>query len=493
MKILICDHTCSGDWTDLQKTLREVLIDMQKGNSSIEFECYGALHLENGKKALKVKIRSEKPDIVFSHYGGTGRFVFGDMDSIPVGTTMVYTSSVGRDDPHITNGVVRRIFIRTRFGEIDKKTWNDIFECLVQGDANNIAIGKCPEKIKKYFEFHTTLKALPSLCILCQGFLGVWRELEPGAEGLVMGDIGQALELMCWNEVPSEIRDGVRERLVGPSSVSSDEKEEPSYDDIYKLSWWQVFEDNNQEALVAQVKNELNIYNVNNKVSYKMVLPLVKFLSGVMNTTRSEIPIMAAKAYIAIHGIRAFMIVNTVISQAWQKRRSDFNHDWLQNNFIVTLSDWNRNIQKGKWHLISNQLFEQEIVDPWNTSDDQIPALLLDYTEYMSPRTFLVDSDHIKNMTPGWQHIIGDMMHSLWLVRYDVLARIKEVSDANTASNQAFDTLKSAFANALEKQDTELLLRLFDEFKGHCLALRQALSPLESSIRITCEVTNEST
>lgn len=178
------------------------------------------------------------------------------------------------------------------------------------------------------------------------------------------------------------------------------------------------------------------------------------------------------------------MIINTAISLAWQKQRSDFNHDWLQNNFIVKLSDWSKNIQKCKWNLCTQKLFDQEVVAEWETCNQQLIALLYSYEKCMSPRVLLEDNVYINNMPPYWRGFLGNLMHSLWITRYDILAQTKKVRYTYAAANQVYNKLKVIYPNALALQDAEDLTRLFNKFKDCCLALRKVLSPLESSIRI---------
>ena len=179
------------------------------------------------------------------------------------------------------------------------------------------------------------------------------------------------------------------------------------------------------------------------------------------------------------------MTINTAISLAWQKQRSDFNHDWLQNNFIVMLSDWSKNIQKCKWRLCTHKSFEQEVAAEWEASDAQLIALLDTYEKCMSPRVVFEDGAYIRNMAPRWRLFIGDVIHSLWMARHDVSAQIERVRYSYAAANQVYEALKGTYPSALAAQDTDNLTRLFNEFKDCCLELRKELSPLQSSIRVT--------
>jgi hypothetical protein len=178
-------------------------------------------------------------------------------------------------------------------------------------------------------------------------------------------------------------------------------------------------------------------------------------------------------------------MIHTTNSLAWQKRRSDFNHDWLQNNFIVTLSDWSKSIKRGNWGACTQELFLEEIVSEWEVHNDQLLSLLADYENHMSPRAFVEDSLIIENRDLQYQHFLGELMHNLWLVRYDVSTKTRKVSDAYATAHQGYMDLKATFPNALGMQDKEHLTRLFDKFKSSCLILRKRLHPLESSIRVT--------
>jgi hypothetical protein len=178
------------------------------------------------------------------------------------------------------------------------------------------------------------------------------------------------------------------------------------------------------------------------------------------------------------------LTINTTSSSAWQKRRSDFNHDWLQNKFIMTLADWSKSIDKERWIDCTQQSFEDEIVIAWNANYSQISLLMSDYRKSMSPRV-LLENGTIKRMTPPWRNLLGEILHSLWMARCNVLARSRKVIDAYTTADKVYQSLNTEFPKALAAKDKELLKSMFDIFRGHCQVLRNTVTALESSIRVT--------
>ena len=179
------------------------------------------------------------------------------------------------------------------------------------------------------------------------------------------------------------------------------------------------------------------------------------------------------------------MTINTAISLAWQKKRSDLNHDWLQNKFMVILDDWIASIQKDRTHIWSQDLFSEEICSQWENSEDQFFQLLEDYAKCMSSRMIIENPNCIKYMKPYWREFLVDFMHSLWMFRCDVETRKGEVYKAFVNANGAYTRLKAAFADASPRHETKPVLQLFSELKSRCLDLRKAISLLESSIKVT--------
>ena len=191
--------------------------------------------------------------------------------------------------------------LRKSLDVMDSDDWQRFISALYANENLKLLRGgKVPDQLNEFLGPDRVLEVLPALCILCQGFLGAWRETEPDAERLAVGEIEEALKLMRWDELPQEIRNSVRERLGGDCP---NDQQELFFSDLYKPSWWQVFEVNRYDSLKSLIEREFSGYETNGEISRDSVLKLAKFISSKTDISNNNMPEMVASAYISIYRV----------------------------------------------------------------------------------------------------------------------------------------------------------------------------------------------
>jgi hypothetical protein len=163
----------------------------------------------------------------------------------------------------------------------------------------------------------------------------------------------------------------------------------------------------------------------------------------------------------------------------WQKRRSDFNHDWLKNRFIPALAKW--------LNLLDDQLedpdFEHSFVacvlPQWEQHRDEALALPRDFESQMSPRTLLGPRSE------GW---LGTLVHLLWLSRYPVRRWAEQALAAAREVEVEFRRLRERLTSCADTRAVVALRPMrpmFASFRERCQQLARAIEAFLSEVKAT--------
>jgi hypothetical protein len=112
-------------------------------------------------------------------------------------------------------------------------------------------------------------------------------------------------------------------------------------------------------------------------------------------------------------------------SQSWQKRRSEFNHDWLKNQYIPALAKC-QNLLDGR---VEDEEFESSfltrIFPLWERHRGEALAIITLYEQMMSPAR-LLDEPPLSRLREGDKRWLGPVLHACWLsrTRADELAAV---------------------------------------------------------------------
>ena len=169
----------------------------------------------------------------------------------------------------------------------------------------------------------------------------------------------------------------------------------------------------------------------------------------------------------------------------WQKRRSEFNHDHLKNEYIPDLGAW-LNLLNGK---IKNPAMEESFVDSglpvWVSFYQEASALSADFEIEMSPRTLFNDTP-LSNCDEDTKAWLGTLIHQLWLERYSVRKLIVDVSRSAQITNDTYIELQDALKNCKDTKKAEALKPykdLFSELLKNCRFLAEAIENFPSEVK----------
>ncbi|HEX8163570.1 MAG TPA: hypothetical protein VF538_16995 [Pyrinomonadaceae bacterium] len=170
----------------------------------------------------------------------------------------------------------------------------------------------------------------------------------------------------------------------------------------------------------------------------------------------------------------------------WQKRRSEFNHDWLKNQYLPALAKFLNLLDD----LIEDREFESSFVpvtlSQWGSHREEALALASDYEQLMSPQR-LFSCPPLSRRRAHDKQWLGRLVHDLWLARYPVRRWVSEALAAAESADVAYRQLQGALQSCADTQSAEALRpfrKQFLEFYERCQELGGAISKLPDEVKV---------
>ncbi len=174
-----------------------------------------------------------------------------------------------------------------------------------------------------------------------------------------------------------------------------------------------------------------------------------------------------------------------IVIPSWQKRRSEFNHDWMKNKYIQALRDWRRLLNDEQEDEDLEKKFVSNVLPQWESYSDEAFALPKNFEIEMSPRVLFNEPllSHCDDDTKNW---LGEVMHNLWLVRYAVKQLIDDATTKAENAELSYGRLQEALKRCPDIRNIEALRPLssfFEEFCKCCEALAGAIEKFPSEVK----------
>ena len=175
-----------------------------------------------------------------------------------------------------------------------------------------------------------------------------------------------------------------------------------------------------------------------------------------------------------------------IMTTSWQKRRSEFNHDWLKNRYLPALAKWINILDDRVDDPEFQRRFPKTILNQWREYGPQARLLAETFETDMSPR-ILLESCPLSDLPLATREWLGQTIHALWLSRYPVRQWIAETVAAADAANSCYLGLREAIDSKAPSTLPELrsLRPAFASFQGLCQALARMVELLPPTILIS--------
>lgn len=175
----------------------------------------------------------------------------------------------------------------------------------------------------------------------------------------------------------------------------------------------------------------------------------------------------------------------------WQARRSQFNHDWLKNQYLTALDKFLNILDDRIEDDEAEANFIARILPLWRCKSGEVKSLIEDFEREMSPATLFAHPP-LANLDAETREWLSDLTHELWLVRYAVRQKLVveaflTVKDADIAYESLCCAL-SEYTDSITPSHTAAAMRsfrpLFGQFRQGCFQVAQAIERFPSEVLI---------
>ena len=174
------------------------------------------------------------------------------------------------------------------------------------------------------------------------------------------------------------------------------------------------------------------------------------------------------------------------MNRSWQKRRSEFNHDWLKNNYIISLSTV-VNILDDKYedydylHMFINNIFQQ-----FEYYKQEAFILPIDFVIEMSPKRYLsaIPFTRLDNDT---KRCLGDLIHYLWIERYNITCLVETALYDTKKTYSVYENLLNAIIKEDDNRSIVTLKKykdMFCDLLSSCRSLSRTIEKFPSNISV---------
>ncbi len=173
----------------------------------------------------------------------------------------------------------------------------------------------------------------------------------------------------------------------------------------------------------------------------------------------------------------------------WQQRRSLFNHSWLKNEYIPGIVKLINLLNNKLEDENYEQRFISDVFPEWENKLPLLRNLLSEFVKEMSPSTILgkyISSSH-KNKSPENWKWIDDLIHRLWMFRYDINLLIENTEKEIKRVDRIYNTIQSSLMKNRDETNLVLLKQLKKEFislKIKCISLAKAIEKFPDEVKV---------
>jgi len=172
------------------------------------------------------------------------------------------------------------------------------------------------------------------------------------------------------------------------------------------------------------------------------------------------------------------------ITTKWQKRRAEFNHDWIKNVYLIRMDEF-LNLLDDK---IENHELEKSFVSDslksWENHAIEAEELFVDFEIEMSPRAFF-EHPPLSECDDSRKEWLAELVHQLWLARYPVKEWVSNASMRAKDVEKVYKGLLKELEDCKDIQSAEALRPFrpfFARFRDRCQDLATAIEQFHREV-----------
>jgi hypothetical protein len=174
------------------------------------------------------------------------------------------------------------------------------------------------------------------------------------------------------------------------------------------------------------------------------------------------------------------------MTPSWQRRRNEFNHDWLKNRFIVPLNKWLALLEGEIEDAAFDRQFTKTMLQEWESHRETAADLAREFESAMSPSQ-IVATWPVSSGPDSSYEWLKNLSHHLWLARVPVRRWVEEalgsLHDADLAYAEVQALLKSC-PNPPMAQNLSHGKSTFRMFRDACVAVGAKFSQFPGEITV---------
>jgi hypothetical protein len=175
-----------------------------------------------------------------------------------------------------------------------------------------------------------------------------------------------------------------------------------------------------------------------------------------------------------------------MMGTSWNKRRAEFNHDWLQNFFLLRLSRFLQLIDDLTDDPELERSFVSATLPTWESERDKASITITTFEQEMTPKRLFQNEplSRCDQQTKAW---LPDLIHSLWLRRQRIRDLVEEATVRYHDADNAYTSLQKSLTECADICSARALRnhrQPFSEFWDRCNALSEALSRLPRGTKL---------
>ena len=173
----------------------------------------------------------------------------------------------------------------------------------------------------------------------------------------------------------------------------------------------------------------------------------------------------------------------------WQKRRIEFNHDWMKNIYLISMDAFIGRIHDLKETTRVNGRVEEFIkirFFEWELHKKEAEWLINNFKNQMSPKECL-NSGFLKYYSEDDKKWMGELIHELWLIRHPVDEWIKNSHKAFNKVEKLYRDIKVQLSKHKHFNATYLLSMktVFENFCEACSKFSETISQLPNKYLVS--------
>jgi hypothetical protein len=171
----------------------------------------------------------------------------------------------------------------------------------------------------------------------------------------------------------------------------------------------------------------------------------------------------------------------------WQTSRSRFNHDWLKNRFLPSISKFLNILDEKVEDPEFESCFLKRVLPEWQFRLSEGFVLASSFDSQMSPR-LLFGEPPLTCVPAATRRWLEPIVHELWKNRCSADQLCDRLTRNLCEADNAYRSLVFQLNRQGERPSPEYLLGLrqqCDEFRTHCEAVAESLEPFPRGIEVT--------